>query len=132
MYIYDNTRIPLNSSWNEKSFNKTCTENSQHTFCFPKLFSESRVVYGSIWKIFGRTRQDTDDNIVWCRKVAINTNTHTPIIFNNYCFSTATVITRTRLNIALLESSLQSEPPVFILLVNFLKPRSCFLRFDAV
>jgi hypothetical protein len=48
---------------------------------------------------YGRIKQAIDDNIIWRRKDARIQIYRTLIIFNMYCFPTATMVTRTRLNI---------------------------------
>ena len=56
---------------------------------------------------YGKAGRTTDDNIKLGRKDAFciqgnsDNYTDTPIIFNIYCFSAATMVTRTRLNIML-------------------------------
>jgi uncharacterized membrane protein len=58
-----------------------------------------------MWKNVVQSDRPLDDNIIrrmrfacWVTKVA---DTHTLILCNAYCFSTATVVTRTRLNVTL-------------------------------
>ena len=54
---------------------------------------------------YGRGRQASDDNTIrrmrFSHRItkATDTHKHTLRICNNYCFSTATVVARTRLNI---------------------------------
>jgi hypothetical protein len=50
---------------------------------------------------YSRVRQATDDNIIRRMRFAcwITKATDTFIIFNTYCFSIATVVTRTRVNV---------------------------------
>jgi hypothetical protein len=49
---------------------------------------------------YGRAGQATDDNIIWRMRFAcwVNKATDTQLIFNTYCLSTVTVVTRTHLN----------------------------------
>ena len=63
-------------------------------------------LWNNVWK-YGRARQDTDDCINYtahahahCR-LDTEDYKHALRICNTYCFSTATVVTRTRLNITL-------------------------------
>jgi hypothetical protein len=48
---------------------------------------------------YGRMRQATDDNIIWRKHIAdwITKATNTLRLSTTYCFSMATVVTRTRL-----------------------------------
>ena len=36
------------------------------TFYVQELFFENRAVYETMWKKYGRARQATDGNIIWC------------------------------------------------------------------
>ena len=58
-------------------------------------------VYEMMWKKHGRAREATDDNIIRRMRFAcsITKATYTQGICNAYCFSTATVVTRTRLSV---------------------------------
>jgi hypothetical protein len=67
------------------------------------FISENRAVYKRMWKKYGRAGQATDDNIIRNIRIACYrtkaTDTHR--ICNTYCFSTATMVTRTRPNVTL-------------------------------
>jgi hypothetical protein len=49
---------------------------------------------------YGRVGQATDDNIIWRMRI-LCCYRHTLRICNNYCFSTATMVNRMRLNVTL-------------------------------
>jgi hypothetical protein len=81
---------------------KSCRENGNTHIMFSNFFPENRSVCDL--KKCGGARQVTDDNIIrrlwfacWITKT-IDTHTHT---CSTYCFSTATVVSRTRLNVTL-------------------------------
>jgi hypothetical protein len=66
---------------------------------FSKLFSRNRAVYEITWKNMLRTRQATDDRVRRMRIACwITKATYTLKMCNTYCFSTVTVVTRTRLS----------------------------------
>ena len=73
-----------------------------------------------MWKNYGRAGQATDDNIIRRMRLAcwITKATETLRISNTHCFSTATMVTRTRLNITFI----RTLPVLFVR--NF---RSCYL-----
>jgi hypothetical protein len=48
--IYNYDYISLNSSQNKKYFRKSCRENQNIHFMFNNVSSESRAVYGIMWK----------------------------------------------------------------------------------
>ena len=77
-----------------------------HIVCSITFFL-NRTVYKIKWKKTDRARQTTYGNIIRrvrfaCREIRHEyRHTHTHTIFNCYNFSTATVVRRTRLNVAL-------------------------------
>jgi hypothetical protein len=78
---------------------------------------------------YGRDRQTTDDNIIWRMRFACwitkATDTHSEYVIGpTYCFSTATMVSRTRLNVTFIRvrtlpvllyyiQNLQIRPQVF-------------------
>ena len=81
-------------------FQARFVEKNQNTFYVHSLFYENSAVY-EMWKKCCTARQTTEDNITqhirlecWIHKA---THTHTLRICNTYCFSTATIVERTRL-----------------------------------
>jgi len=75
-----------------------------HISCSVTSFSpESRAVSENVGK-FGRPRLSIDDSTsiirfmrIACWMTETRIHTHTHVVLNTYCFSTATVVTRTRL-----------------------------------
>jgi len=100
MYIYD---ISPNYSLNEKCFRQNFQIKSKHTFYVQQLFPEYRTVYEKmrkIWYSWADHRQQSNMAHALCmldKKVY----KHTLIISNIYCFSTAAMVTRTRLNVTI-------------------------------
>jgi hypothetical protein len=83
---------------------KSCRQNQNTHFMFRDFSRKSCRLWDNVEK-YGTAGQATDGNIIrrmrtacWITKA---TDTHTLRIFNTYCFSTATVVTRTRLNVTL-------------------------------
>ena len=74
-------------------------EIKRHTLCSETFSLENRVVY-DMWK--NTVQQDRPQIIVWRMHIACwiprDTNTHTQNM-QKYCFSTATMVTRTRFNV---------------------------------
>jgi hypothetical protein len=67
-------------------------------------FPENRAVYEIMWEIYGTARQVMDDNIIRRMRFACWITKAIGIILricNAYCFSTAKMVTRTRLNVTL-------------------------------
>jgi len=68
------------------------------------IFPQNRAVYEIMWGKYGRAGQASDDNIIWRMRFTCSitkARIHAHIIFNSYCFSTATVVTRTRLRVTI-------------------------------
>jgi hypothetical protein len=114
---------------------KACREN-QNTFYVQYFFSENRAVYN---KKYGRIRHATDDNIMLRRKVRFalritqaRLQTRTHVIYHIYCFSKATGVTQSRLNVTFyvhcLSCYLYKNVTVHLLETNsfevFIKPSS--------
>ena len=105
MYIYDN--ISQNSSSNEKCFSQSCRENQNTLFMFNNHFFENRAVYEIMWKTLGEPEkpQMTKRRMRFaCWIPSPPPPTHTSFSLrkcNTYCFSKATTVTRTRLNVPL-------------------------------
>jgi hypothetical protein len=85
--------------------NKSCRENQNAHFMFNNFFSRKSCCLWHNEEEYGGAGQATADNTIrrmrfacWITKA---TDTHTHKICNAYCFSTATMVTRTRLNITL-------------------------------
>ena len=99
-YSYDN--IFLHSYQDEKYFRQNLQRKSKQ-FYFQKLFVENRAVYEVMW---GNT-VEPDRPQMAIKYGAKNMRFACPITKATdtqslcYCFSTATVVTRTRLNVAL-------------------------------
>ena len=83
---------------------KRCRENKN--FCVQYIY----IYFVCVDDVeeYGRSRQVTDDNLIRRRKYVIcllvvlrKEHRYTVIIFNIYCFSTATVVTRTRPSVTL-------------------------------
>jgi len=89
---------PLTSLQNKKCFRKSLQIKSKHKFYVQFFFS--KIVLVDNVEIFCRARQATDDNIVHahCMLDAYGYK-HTLRIYNTYCFSTATMVVRTCLNV---------------------------------
>jgi hypothetical protein len=82
---------------------KICRENENtHFFVFKNYFSGKSFFYEVMWKSIvepGRPQMTT-----WRRRIACwvtKATKYTLRVCNTYCFSTATMVTRTRLNITL-------------------------------
>ena len=80
----------------------SCRENQNTHFVFSNFFLENRAVYQIMWKnIVERGRPQTT---IWHIRTACwlpkATNTHSKIC-NSHCFSTATMVARTRLHVTL-------------------------------
>ena len=106
----------------DKSFRR----NQNTHFMFSNLFLfENRAVYEIIWKKYCRAGQATDDNIIWRMRIACwiikGTDTHTHTICNTYCFSIATMVARTCLNVTLQAHCLSG--------LKSLYSKSCRLRY---
>jgi hypothetical protein len=81
---------------------KSCKEIQKHTFHVRQIFSENRAVYEIIRKIL--EKPDTPQKTIRCMHIpCIDTEGYrrTLRIRNTYCFSTATMVTRTRLFVRL-------------------------------
>ena len=78
---------------------KNCRENQNTHFMFNNFFWKSWPLWNNVEK-YNRSGQATEDNIIRRMRFAwwISESTNTLRICNNYCFTTVTVVTRTRLN----------------------------------
>jgi len=60
---------------------------------------------GVVTFVYGTTREDTDESIIWRTRVACwmttitHTHRHALRMFDTYCLSMAIMVTRTRLNV---------------------------------
>jgi hypothetical protein len=74
----------------------------RHILCSVMFIRKSYLLQDNVEK-YGTARQATDDNIIRCVRFAcwIIKATDTVIMYNTYCFSTETMVTRTRLNVTL-------------------------------
>jgi len=82
---------------------KSCTENQNTHFKLNNFFSENRAIYEIMWKnVVERGRPQMT---IWCMHIACwipqTTKTHTQRICSNYCFSSATMVAWTHLNVTL-------------------------------
>jgi hypothetical protein len=71
---------------------------------FSNFFFENHAVYEIMWEKCGGAGQATDENIAHVHCILDTKgykHTHTHTICNTYCFSTATVVVRTHLNVTL-------------------------------
>ena len=77
---------------------KSCTENQNTHFRFNNAMFENRAVYEIMWKNI--VQPDRPQKMtMWRMRIACWITKATDTIFNTYCFSTATVVMRTRLNL---------------------------------
>ena len=78
---------------------KSYRENQSTHFMFSNFFFENHAVYYTLWKII--VEPDTPVVTEWRMRIAwcITTNTHLEYV--THCFSTATVVVRTRFNVTL-------------------------------
>jgi len=99
--IYIFYHISLNFSWNEKYFRQICRQNHS-TFHSPTFFPpENHAIYENVEK-YCRVRQATDNNTAHAHyMVGTLSHIHTLRICNTYCYSTATMVARTGINITL-------------------------------
>jgi len=82
---------------------KSCTENQNTHFVFSNYFFDKCDIYEIMWtNIAERGRPQVT---IWRMRIACSihkaTNTHTLRLCNTHCFSTAKVVARTRLYVAL-------------------------------
>ena len=76
---------------------KSCTENRNTHFVFSSFFFENRAVYEIMWEKYCRAGQATDDSMAHADcMMGIEDYRYKLTICNIYCFSKATVVTRTR------------------------------------
>jgi hypothetical protein len=92
---------------------KHCREN-QNIFC-SVFFSSEIMPFVDDVEEYGKSRQATDDNLIRRRKDVIcllvilrKERKFTVVIFNIYCFSTATLVARTRPSVTLYVHCLSS------------------------
>jgi len=89
-----------------KLSDKRCRENQNKHVMFSSFFWKLCHLWHIVGKC-GRDGQATYDNIIWCMfftcwiTKATDTHTHTLRIYNDYCFSMATIVMRTCLNVTL-------------------------------
>ena len=99
IYIYD---ISLFSTENKKCFGQCFRENKNTHFTFRNVWTENRVVYD----IMSKNAVDLERLQMRSACCITNNADNTLRICNNYCFSTATTVTRERLNVTLYVHSL--------------------------
>ena len=125
--IYIPDHISLNESWNDVS-HKSCRGNQNTQIAFTNLLFEHCTVYEILWKnIVGRGRPQMT---IWCMRIAcwIIKTIHTFTIRNAYCFSTAKVVARTRLNVMCIRTL-----PTFLFLTTVMpSPVSILERVSVV
>ena len=66
IYVFDH--ISLSSSWNEKFWNKFCTENQNTHFTLNIFFFENRAVYEITWKNMVQPKRP--QMTIWCMRIA--------------------------------------------------------------
>jgi len=78
---------------------KNYRENQNTHFVFSNFFFENRAVYEIMWKKV--LEQDRPQMTIWRMRIAcrVTKAKHTLTISNTYCFSIATIVTRTRLTV---------------------------------
>ena len=78
---------------------KSCRENQNKHFTLNNFLPENRAVYEIMWK----TMVEPDRPLMAIRRMRfacwMTKTTDTLKIFNTYCFSTATIVSRTRLSV---------------------------------
>ena len=101
MYVYNN--MSLNSSQNEKRFRQKLWRQWKHTLCVKRIVVENRAVYEILWKrMVKQTGHRWQYNTAHaCYMLDNKGYRHTLRICNTYCFSVATMVMQTRLNIKL-------------------------------
>ena len=110
MYIHEN--ILLRYFYNKKYFRRNVQKKSKHAFCIQCSISENRAPFWDNVENYGRERQAKEGNIIGRMRIAFSinnathTHTHTHIHTkcDTYCFTTAKVITRTRLDALLIRT----------------------------
>jgi len=75
---------------------KNCRGNQNTYFMFNNFFPGNRTVYEIMWKKYCIAEQATDTAHAHCT-LANSGYRHTLRMCNAYCFTTATMVTRTRL-----------------------------------
>ena len=103
IYIFDHISVLL--KW--EMFQANVLEESKPRFMWitsppPTLRRKSSRLWDTVKKC-GRAGQAMGDNIIWHMRVAcwITKATNTLRVCNTYCFSTATIVARTHLNVTL-------------------------------
>ena len=76
---------------------KSCRRNQNTHFVFSNFFSKNRAVCEIMWK--NTVKRGRPQMTIWRMRIACYK--HTLTICNTYCFSTTTVVARTRLNVTL-------------------------------
>jgi len=83
---------------------KICRENQNTHFMFSNFFFENRAVYEKKWKKFveqGRAGHRRHYGACALHARYLKLQIHTRRLFNNHCFSTTIMVTRTRLSVTL-------------------------------
>jgi hypothetical protein len=90
-------------------FQAKVVENSEtHVMCSVNIFPENCAACEIIWENMGTDGQATDDNMIRRMRIAcwVTKATDTrPQYWYAYCFSTTTMVKRSRLNITLLDTA---------------------------
>jgi len=74
----------------------------KHILFFSNYSSDNWATFEIMQKKSGRARQATDENVAHANVTLCACGyKHTLTVCNNYCFSTATIVIRTRLSITL-------------------------------
>jgi hypothetical protein len=98
---------------------KTVEKIKTNTLCSITSFRKSCHLWDNVQK-YGTARQATADNIIWRIHIVVCWKTkavNTLRICNTYCFSTATIVTRTRLNI----TSIRTLPVLLVFEVKYVE-----------
>jgi len=100
IYIFDH--IWLKSSYSEKCFRRKLYR--KHILCSIKVYSENRIIYEIMWRNIAKPdgpQMTISHGACTLHAGYLRLQTHTLRICNSYCFSTATMVTGTRLNVTL-------------------------------
>ena len=83
-------------------FHTEVVQKIETHFMFNNVFPENPAVHEIMWKNYVQPGRATDDNMAHTHcMLDTQSYKHTFRIFNTYCFSTATIVARTRLTVTL-------------------------------
>ena len=96
MRVFDN--ISLNSSYSEKCLRQSSRWNKSTHFMFINIFPKIASFWDNVEK-YCTARRAADGNTIECKRYACWIIKHTLRIYNNYCFSTTTIVRRKPFNV---------------------------------